>query len=110
MQYWRTYAYINNNTVKNICVFEPNGAYTYANDAAHEEFGASAFAVDVTQIPVAINDVYSHGKFYRNEEEIIPLPTDEEQILSLNEQIATAQSDMTDVQIALVELYERSVE
>lgn len=110
MQYWKTYAHIANNTVKNICVYAPEGAYTYANDAAHEEFGSSAFAVDVTQIPVEINDVYSHGKFFRNEKEILPLPTDEEQIRSLSEQIESAQNDMTDVQIALVELYERSVE
>ncbi len=110
MQYWRTYAHIQNNTVKNIGVYAPEGAYTYANNFAHEFYGADAFSVDVTQIPVAINDVYSHGQFYRDGTEILPLPTDEEQIADLSQQIVSAQNDMNDVQIALVELYERGIE
>lgn len=110
MQYWRTYAFVLNHAVVGIGAYEPNSAYTLANDHAHEFHGESAFAVDVTQIPVNVNDTYSHGQFYRNGEEILPLPTDEEQIRSLSEQIESAQNDMTDVQIALVELYERSVE
>lgn len=110
MQYWRTYAVIRNREVVNIAVYAPDGAYTIANDQAHTFYGSDAFAVDVTQIPVAIGDEYYRGAFYRDHVEIIKLPTDEEQIADLSQQIVTAQNDMNDVQIALVELYERGIE
>ena len=106
MTYWSIYASIKNNTVMNVAVFDPNGAFAVANNCAHELYGDGAFAVDVTQIPVQTGDVYVHGQFYRNGSEILPLPTDEEQIASLDNHMGTAESDITDIQIALVAIYE----
>ena len=106
MNYWKTYAHIQSDVVQNIAVYAPEGAFTLANDQAHILYGDRAFAVDVTQIPVAIGDVYNAGRFYRNNEQVMPLPTDEEEINSLNTQVAQANSVIEDTQIALVEIYE----
>lgn len=106
MQYWRTYAHITEDAVANIAVYEPNGAFTIAMDDAHRLYGDRAFAVDVTQIPVAIGDSYSAGRFYRSGEQIKPLATDEEEIDGLNNSMGTVTSEIADLQLAIVEVYE----
>ena len=106
MQYWRTFAFVKDDLVRDISVFAPDGAYTAANDRAKTFHGSRAFAVDVTQIPVAIGDRYIAGRFYRNEEEIKSLPTDEQEIAEIKSESESLSTDLSDVMLALVEISE----
>lgn len=88
--YWDNYAYIHDGVVKNIAVFDPNGSYTMANMLAQQDYGPSAIAVNVNDIPVAIGDTYNGGSFYRGTQEIGPV-----------DEIA---DEFMDIKIALAEL------
>ena len=89
MNYWVTYAFISDNEIKNIAVFNPDGAYAIANSQAQEFCNSNdAFALDVTRYPVAISDKYIDGEFRRYNEDgtymvIEILPTEEEEINNL---------------------------
>lgn len=88
--YWDNYAFICDGVVKNIAVFDPNGAYTMANMLAKEQYGGSAFAVNVNDYPVNIGDSYHDGCFYRGDQPIGPID-------ELN-------NSMTEIKLALAEL------
>ncbi|MDO4327210.1 MAG: hypothetical protein Q4E24_14465 [bacterium] len=58
-----------------------NGRYRI--QLARASYGNDAIAIDTTLIPVAINDVYNNGNFYRNGILIPPNPTQEQEIETL---------------------------
>ena len=93
------FALIHDRDVMNIVV----GDYYNCNETAKETYGASAIAVEVTQYPVQPGDHYLNGRFWRDvdgeEVDIEPYPTEAEEIIRLSE-------SMTDVELALVELFE----
>jgi len=93
------YAIISGRDVMNVVV----GDYYNCNEVAKTGYGASAFAVEVTQYPVQIGDTYLNGVFSRLVDgeyvRIDPVPTEADEIARLN-------SAMNDVELALVELYE----
>lgn len=90
--YWLVYAYIVDGIIRNLGAFDPNGAYTYANDFAKKSYGSNAIAVDVTDYPVAIGDAYRDGEFYHNGEKV--------------ERVSTVREDIETVYEALAELGE----
>jgi len=93
------YALISGRDVMNIVV----GDYYNCNEAAKTEYGASAFAIEITQYPVQIGDEYLNGVFSRLVDgeyvRIDPYPTEAEEIIRLSDAL-------NDVELALVELYE----
>jgi hypothetical protein len=93
------YALISGRDVMNIVV----GDYYNCNEAAKTEYGASSFAVEITQYPVQIGDEYLNGVFSRLVDgeyiRIDPYPTESEEIIRLSDAL-------NDVELALVELYE----
>ena len=64
--------------------------YTIANNIAQATYGIGAIAIETTRIPVAIGDLYKDGIYYKSEsmEEILPNPSEEEQIAELKSIIA----------------------
>ena len=78
--------------------------YEMANYLARCSYGEDAFAVDCLQYPCGIGDKYVDSTFYHmnNEGDFIPIeyvPTQEQQVNALENQL-------TDTQLALVEVYE----
>lgn len=115
------FAQISDNTIKNIIVCSD---YTLANYLAHATYGDSAFAVDCLQYPCQIGDKYINNQFYK-EDGITPIkyvPTQEQQVEQLNrentdlqlalteqfEKNLVLQDGLTNAQLALAELYERT--
>lgn len=102
----QVYALISEEKVKNVCVCDN---YEMANHIARATYGKSAFAVDCMQYPCTIGDTYKSGTFYRKDSEtgeetaIEYVPTNEEQLASLQE-------ELTNTQLALIELYEGGIE
>ena len=88
MTYWKNYAFIKEQKIVNIAVYAPDGAYTAANLQAKQFYGSDAIAVDVTQYPVNIGDLYKDAIFSRDGIQIDPLPTDEEEIMSLKRTVS----------------------
>lgn len=103
MKVWDTYAIIgSDNKVKNIALYQVGeGGYTLANLQAVETYGEDAYAVEVTQYPVQIGDDYIEGRFYRNGEEILPFPTDEQEIAMLKVENASLNSAVDDIIVAI---------
>ena len=93
------FALIHDRDVMNIVV----GDYYNCNEAAKLQYGASAFAIEVTQYPVQIGDEYLNGVFSRLVDgeyvRIDPVPTEADEIARLT-------TAMNNVELALVELYE----
>lgn len=82
--YWEIYAYIVDGKIKDIAVFAPDGGYTKANMLAKQIYGNSAIAVNVTDYPVQIGDIYGNdGLFYRDKEVIEKTYTVDDDILSI---------------------------
>ena len=108
------FALIKDSVIKNVCV----GDYPNCNTIAHELYGDDAFAIGVTQYPVQEGDKYIDGEFrrYTNDEEytvIEYIPTDTQEITSLKNTTKTVTTDITqntnditDIQVALAEIYE----
>lgn len=102
------FALIHENEVKNIVV----GEYYDCNEVAMATYDNSAFAIEVTQIPVQIGDKFEDGSFKRynpdlhDYEFIAPLPTDRQEIDSLVAENKSLRDLITDLQIGLVELAE----
>lgn len=86
MKVWDIYALIgSDNVVQNVALYEVGeGGYTLANVQAVELYGDGSYAIDVTQIPVGIGDVYENGHFYREGALIKRVPTQEEQVMELS--------------------------
>ena len=76
--------------------------YERASQFARLSYGSDAIAVDTTRIPVQIGDTYDNGKFYRNGEEVLPNPTQEEQIMELTRKLEN-QAKTSDEQAAAIE-------
>lgn len=108
------FALIVNDVIKNVCV----GNYPDCNTVAHDLYGPDAFAIEVTQYPVQEGDKYINGEFRRYDEDgaysvIEYIPTDSQEIDTLKyttndiaENNAKNTSDITDIQVALAEMYE----
>ena len=108
------FALISGEDVKNVCV----GVYPDCLDVAHNLYGDDAIVIDVTQYAVQEGDKYIDGTFRRYKADgtydIIPyIPTDAQNIETLQTEtsvnttdIGTNSSDITDIQIAIAELYE----
>ena len=112
------FALVSDEVIKNVCV----GDYPNCNTIAHDLYGEDAFAIEVTQYPVQEGDKYENGEFRRYAEDgtytvIEYVPTDAQNISSLmsstntlTEDTSKNTSDITDIQVALAELYEAGAE
>lgn len=83
------FAQIDNKQVKNIMVCEN---YEIANYITRSAYGKQAFAVDCLQYPCKIGDKYYDGMFFEvladgTEKIIDPLPTQEQQVLILENEL-----------------------
>ena len=102
------FALIHDSEVKNVVV----GEYYDCNIAAMQAYGNDAFAIEVTQIPVQINDRYQNGIFLRYNpvtaqmDVIEPIPTVEEDVTVLKAKNEVTDNSLVDIQLALTELYE----
>ena len=110
----QNFAFINDGLIKDIVVCDD---YDVANNLARNIYGANAIAFDVSHYSLQIGDVYSNGRFYRGEEEILPNPTVEDKIneltaetISLEEATCDLNDDyerrISDIEEALCELAE----
>lgn len=128
MNIWRNFAYIFQNKIINITCY----LYTDSNESSNhakqymfdtglcESIDNDAFAVEVTYYPVSIGDSYIDGIFYRDNEIIYPVPTEEERLFYIESQMMNTQSglietdekttintnNITDIEIAITEIYE----
>jgi len=118
------FAQIHEGIVQNVIVCED---YETANWLARQVYGDDAFALDCLQYPCAAGDIYRDGRLYRKdpetgeETEIEYLPTSEEQVATLTDELTSTQlalteqyeenvdlqGELTNMQLALAELYER---
>lgn len=83
------YAQIQSDEVKNVIICDN---YELANYLARATYGQDAFAVDCTQYPCGIGDIYQNGTFYRmledHSKEPVPyIPTPEQQVEQLTNQM-----------------------
>lgn len=103
------YAFIWNEKVMNVAVCED---YHSANELARTCYDTTAFAVQCNQCACQINDIYRDGAFYRikdGKEVLIPiLPTEGDEIQIMKCDNETRDSEITDLQLALVDQYERN--
>lgn len=105
----QVYALIQDEKVQNIIVGDD---YEFANQAAREFYGPGAIAVDCLQYRCAIGDTFKNNTFYHvNPEtgEETPLeyvPTAEQQVVTLTEENNQLKAELTNVQLALVSMYE----
>lgn len=100
----QVFAEIWQETVQNVLVCDN---YELANYLARCSYGDNAFAVDCQQYPCQIGDKYINGIFYHvsDDESLIEIPyipTQEQQVNQLEEQLTLAQ-------LALVEMYESTL-
>lgn len=102
----QVYALISDEKVLNICVCDN---YEMANHIARAAYGTSAFAVDCLQYPCAIGDSYRAGTFYRKDS-VTGLETAISYVPTEEEQLAALQEELTNTQLALIELYEGGIE
>ena len=97
------FALIANNEVQNIVV----GEYTPCNEAARESYGQDAFAVEVTQIPVEIEDLYDGG-FYRmvggERVNIESVPTQAQEIAELKAQLAAMREELDVTSLSVLDI------
>ncbi|MCC8024721.1 MAG: hypothetical protein LIP16_05380 [Clostridium sp.] len=113
------FAMIHNNVIQSVCV-----AYSYedASKVARAVYGENALAVDCLQYPCEAGDKYIDGIFYKSDG-ITPIkyvPTQEQQVARLTEELTAAQlalaeqyeanlalqEEVTNTQLALAEIYE----
>ena len=97
------YAQISEGKVQNTALFDN---YEDANVITRIVYGQDAFAVDISQYPTGIGDLYHDGRFWRvvenedgttKEEEVPYYPTQEQEVQMLkaqNEQLVTVLADM----------------
>lgn len=108
------FAQIYNNEIKNIIVCDN---YELANYLARATYGDTATAVDCLQYSCAIGDKFVDGQFLKvlydesgnptGETQIIhPNPTEEQEIAILKMEKEELESELSDTQMALVDLYE----
>lgn len=100
------YALIFNGVVANVVV----GTFADCNAVAKESYGESAFAVEVTRIPVQSGDAYHDGVFERTEngETVIieALPTEADSINTLNNLLNSMRLELDAVSLSVLDLVE----
>ena len=100
----RIWALISENTVQNTIVCK---TYPAADELAKLTLGIDAFAVEITQIPTSIGHSYENGIFTDGQgNEINPLPTAEEEVISLKAKNSALETDLLNNQLAMAELVE----
>ena len=108
----QVYALISEEKVQNICVCDN---YEMANFIARASYGDEAFAVDCLQYRCTLGDLYKNGTFYHINEEtgeeiaLEYVPTQEQQVQTLNNEMEDTQYQLTEAQLALVESYEENL-
>lgn len=104
------FALILHGVVANIVV----GNYEECNKVAVDLYGEQAFAVEVTRIPVQINDTYHDGIFERTENgetvTIQPLPTESDNIETLKSLISNVRLELDAVSLSVLDLVEMGAE
>lgn len=100
------FALIYHGIVVNIVV----GNYENCNSVAVDMYGESAFAVEVTRIPVQINDTYHDGIFERTEDGVTvtiePLPTEADEIETLKSANDAFRMELDAVSLSVLDLVE----
>ena len=98
------FALIHNEVVVNIVV----GSYTDCDKAAKEIYGESAFAIDVSRVPVQIGDFYRYGRFERETDNgtvtIEPVPTEADQIAALISANADIRAELDAVSLSVLDI------
>lgn len=99
------FAIILGNDVKNVTV----GNYTNVSEVAHAIFGNESYAIEITQFPVEEGDKYIDGEFRRYSEDgtyqvIEYIPTVEEQVTVLTNQLAQLQEEKSELEEAVQDL------
>ena len=108
----QVYALIFEEKVHNICVCDD---YEMANYIARASYGNSAFAVDCLQYPCTIGDSYRNNTFYHvdeetgEEKEVEYVPTQEQQVFALTNDLEDTEEELTNTQLALIESYEENL-
>lgn len=106
------YAAIKNGVVENTFIipyseFDPYGEAVRITTAV---YGFDAFPIAIEQYPVQEGDLYENDRFYRvvdgEKHEIQYIPTEAENVARLTSENETLRSQLTNAQLALVELYE----
>ena len=85
------FSLISDNKIQNLIVADN---YEVANQLARNIFGNQAIAVDTTLYPVAIGDDYINGIFYHEGVEVIPNPTEEQEIHMLTDETNQLAADL----------------
>lgn len=98
------FALIYNGVVANLVV----GEYTACDMVAKSSYGDSAFAVEATQYPVQIGDVYQDG-YFKHEVDgdmvtIEPIPTEADQIAALKNENAAIHEELDAVSLAVLDI------
>jgi len=98
------FALIYNGVVANLAV----GEYSACDAAAKSSYGDSAFAVDATQYPVHIGDIYQDGYFKQDIDGtmvvIEPIPTEADQIAALKLENAAIHEELDAVSLAVLDI------
>lgn len=106
---WCAFAYIVDDKVQGVGAYYPN-EYDKANYVAKAIHGDDAYAVDVTYIPVEIDDEYDDGTFYRmvDGERVVvePFLTESNRIDVLESNNTMTTDSINSIELALIELYE----
>ena len=103
------FAQIFEGEVKNVMVCSD---YPTADYLTKCTYGPDAYAVDCLQYPCAVGDKYHDGFFWRVDPEtgeeikIEYRPTQEQEVEALKQENAELNSQLTDTQLALCEIYE----
>lgn len=91
----RVWAFVHQNEVKNTIVCD---TYPVADMLAKTALGNEAFAIEITQIPTSIGHQYENGVFKDlNGNTINPLPTAEQEVVSLRAENKLLQSALTEM-------------
>lgn len=95
----RVWAFIAENEVKNTIVCD---TYPMADMLAKTALGGEAFAVEITQIPTGIGHSYVDGVFKDlNGNVITPLPTTEQEVVTLRTENETLNQALTESSMLL---------
>lgn len=95
----RVWAFVHENTVKNVIVCD---TYQVADSLAKNTVDNTAFAVEITQIPVGIGHSYVDGVFKDLSGSVIdPLPTAEQEVVILKAENEDLKSQLATTQEAI---------
>lgn len=84
------------------------GTYHECSEVAKSMYGAEAFAVEATQVPAEIGDLYHDGYFFRiengSEMMIEPIPTDSEKIDRLIAENKALREELDAVSLSVLDI------